>query len=110
MFVLLMAEQEFLVFFPCYYKENSFRNNACGNHKSEAPKKTRLHETHLYLIWHCFNKTKTVVHGLDSQLHPKKKQKGLGKRQRQMISNAFDLGPNSKETPDKSVSQRKGTV
>lgn len=40
----------------------------------------------------------------------KKKQKGLGKRQRQMISNAFDLGPNSKETPDKSVSQRKGTV
>lgn len=59
------------VFFPCYYKKNPLKNNACGNHKSEVPKKTRLYETHLYLIWHCFNKAKTVVHGLDSLPHPK---------------------------------------
>lgn len=67
-----MAEREVFNFFPpCYYKENPFKNKACGNHKSEVPKKTRLYETHLYLIWHCFNKAKTVVHGLDSLPHPK---------------------------------------
>lgn len=61
----------FSIFFPCYYKENPFKNNACGNHKSEVPRKTRLYKTHLYLIWHRSNKAKTVVHGLDSLPHPK---------------------------------------
>lgn len=39
--MLLMAEQGSSVFFPCYYKENSFKNNACGNHKSKDPKKKK---------------------------------------------------------------------
>lgn len=57
--------------FPCYYKENPFKNNECGNHKNKVPKKTRMYETHLYFIWHHFNKAKTMAHGLDSLPHAK---------------------------------------
>lgn len=61
----------FSIFFLVVIKKILSKKNACGNHKSEVPKKTRLYETHLYFIWHCFNKAKTVVRGLDSLPHPK---------------------------------------
>ena len=38
-----------------------------------------------------------------------KETKGKKKRDRQMNSNSFDLGPYSKGTPDKLISQRKGS-
>lgn len=30
-----------------------------------------MYETHLYFIWHHFNKAKTMAHGLDSLPHAK---------------------------------------
>lgn len=104
-----MAEQGFSVFFfPCYYKENPFKNNACGNHKSEVQtKKNMTIDSSLYNLA-LSNKAKSVVHGLDSLPYPKGNKREEKKiRDRQINPNFFDLGPNSKRTPDKSMSQRK---
>lgn len=46
---------------------------------------------------------------LTACLIEKETKGGKKDRDRQINSNSFDLGPNSKGTPDKSMSQKKGS-